>query len=116
MKMYCKIQVIIYPLIFNIIIINYLLQTIYPEKGGQESGFCTRTYRECEFEVKDKSGDQRRKVKKKREVKLKVIQTKKADSAGKFMVSSKQLIVPIKKIHTIKMSNIRPVYIVINHR
>ena len=74
--------------------INYLLQAIYPEKGGQESGFCTRTYKECEFEVKDKSGDKRRKVKNKREVKLKVIQTKKADSAGEFRVLSKQLKLP----------------------
>ena len=41
--------------------------------------------------MKDKSGDKRRKVKNKREVKLKVIQTKKADSAGEFRLLSKQL-------------------------
>ncbi len=61
---------------------NLLLQVIYRKRPGQESGSCQRTYKECEFEVKDKSGDTRRRGKKKKEIKLKVIMTKKAESAG----------------------------------
>ncbi len=63
-----------------------LLQVNYRKRPGQESGSCQRTYKECEFEVRDKSGDSRRKGKKKKEIKLKVIMTKKAESAGNTFI------------------------------